>query len=883
MAVLSKNIGAIYELVYNPNYVPRRSSDAHIEQLAIEGSPTFVLMKESDHEYFQVDDVTNTIWQLMDGNRTVKEVVEEAKKKDGTLTDKDVKDTIITLAEEGTIESTELEVEEKRVEVESAFQVNVHLLKNSSESLAGLFRVTRKLIKRWEYYALIAFSILGAVLFAGTYLHILANPSALSLAGSTLLGYFVYENIILTPVYAIHELSHGAVCDYYGAKPHEIGTGLYYLAPFFYCDTSDGWRLPRRARIMISAAGTLAQGAISSAFVFASLLVPPGFARTVLQAGAFLGFYGTLLNLSPILETDGYYILADVLNIPNLRDETFSFLKKGFLRAVGRPVSRARQSARDRRIFSLYGVVTVGWLAFFIYSTVQLFSIYGANACSAVDYLGLAALGSQPFSAASFAISVTTIVYFALLMTGFAVMGVVAYQKVHIGKARLETIHDKRASVFMPVPSYVSKAQAAWLVKKAKSLSKGFSRSSSVTLEPPFCVAALKLGKADESLDTTRSSMSKVELSFRSIHAKFLSKTAPLRTSAGAAVAADMAEFADQLSGTERERAVSGTKDFLKRRGLGIRTLLMAGFGTVWTLELSPDDFRRIRKQIFPSLVAEDLGGADLSPELESFKKNVVFGSDALAKLSSEIEKETSEVYRNPEVYQTAAFVEPITSKLVFAGRTDKVEGSVVWLGGLFLYQAWIGYINEALDAATFGLRSVRLLPSPVTKTQASKISKAELDVLKSDFERVKSLKASVEDAKAKISATYGSAANFHETLGSLVEDEGFDIGLYSPILHANESRLKGVLEALDSFGKEFSKAMDRFEKATQIVDEELLSRREAGGSPRKGLSDTVQGAISRIGGQRRAKSTAFTGEVKMLYAINRSLHDVIAASDIAL
>ena len=177
----------------------------------------------------------------------------------------------------------------------------------------------------------------------------------------------------------------------------------------------------------------------------------------------------------------------------------------------------------------------------------------------------------------------------------------------------------------------------------------------------------------------------------------------------------------------------------------------------------------------------------------------------------------------------------------------------------------------------------MRLLPSPVTKTQASKISKAELDVLKSDFERVKSLKASVEDAKAKISATYGSAANFHETLGSLVEDEGFDIGLYSPILHANESRLKGVLEALDSFGKEFSKAMDRFEKATQIVDEELLSRREAGGSPRKGLSDTVQGAISRIGGQRRAKSTAFTGEVKMLYAINRSLHDVIAASDIAL
>ena len=380
MATASKDISAIYELLYNPNFIPRRSPDAHVESLTIEGRPAFVLIRESDHENYEVDEVTGKVWNLLDGNRTVREVVEAAATVDETITERDVKDVIGSLAEEGAIETTEVKVEKMRVEVESALQVNLHLVEDSSVSLAPLFRVTRKVLRRWQLYACGAIAIAGAIVFSPSFFHILSTPTILEIAGSTLLGYFVYQMFILLPVYAIHEVAHGAVCDYYGAKPHGIGTGLYYLAPFFYCDTSDAWKLSKRARIMISLAGPLSEVTISGVFVFLTFFVPSGFGRTDLIDGAFLGFYGTLINFSPIIETDGYYILTDVLGIPNLRDETFSFLKKGILGALRRPVSKVRRSARTKRILGLYAVVMFGWLGVFGYSTVRLFILYGRDA-----------------------------------------------------------------------------------------------------------------------------------------------------------------------------------------------------------------------------------------------------------------------------------------------------------------------------------------------------------------------------------------------------------------------------------------------------------------------------------------------------------------------
>ena len=888
MAVGSGDASAIYELLYNPAYTPQASPDAHIEKLTVEGKPAFVLMKESESAYYDVDETTNTIWNLLDGRKTIREIFDAAKSTHDTLTEKEVREVLVSLAEEGTIKSTEQEIHKKRVEIASAFQIDVHLLEDSSKSLAGLFRVTRKLIKKQELPIGLGIAALGFALFYTSFVQIFADTSILDVGGSALIGLLFYQMVVLLPVYAVHELAHAAVCDYYGAKPRDIGTGLYYLAPFFYCDTSDSWKLSRRARIMICVAGPLSTVVISAALVFSSYLVPPGYFQTVLKIAAFFGYYGTLINFSPVIETDGYYILSDILNIPNLRDEAFSYAKRLFLILLGRHPPTVRQSARRKRIIMLYSVVTFAWLAFFGYSTFWLMLLYGQNAFTALSSIWLTLIRVQALNLTTMGVDVAILLYFALMVAGFVVMATVASRNIRMKGVKLETIHDKRVSAFLPLPSTFRRTRGSELVDKGKKAARKFSRSFSVTLEPPLCVAALKLGRVNQSLDAMRGEMQRVEQSFRSLHHEFLSRH-PISEEASVgkrSMTDNLIELARQFPEPERRGAVSAVSQFLRRQDDAIGNLLQSAFGTVWTLELSPSDYKRIRREAFPSLIAEDLGGANLGGELEDFKRHVVLGPEAIAQHSSEYDEESKEVSKSPEVYQVTVFVEPMKSRLVFVGRTDKVEGSVVWLGGLFLYQAWTGYIGGVLEDAALGLRSIGLAPSiSLTKAQALKLREDELEELKLDFERIEKLTKTVEEGMTKVESTYESATNFHETLGSLVSDESYDVGLYRPILSTNGKHLEGVRERVKDFQAEFAKVSKKLAASKEVIDGEYSRRASGATSPRRqGLRKLVAGFIPkwiRAGPVRR--TPLHDAQVKLMFATSRLVYGVVVASDVIL
>lgn len=888
MASGTRDVSAIYEILYNPTYRPRRSPRAHIEKLTVDGNPSFVLMKESEAEYYDVDAQTNTIWQLLDGRRTIHEIFSEAKQTEDTLTEKDVKDVVVSLAEEGIIESTEPEVRRKRVELASAFQLDVHLLKDSSKSLKNLFRVTRILIRREELPIALGFALVGFVLFYSSFVHIFENPSVFQVAGSTILGFLFYQLVVMLPVYAVHELAHAAVCDHYGAEPREIGTGLYYLAPYFYCDTSDSWRLSRRARIMISLAGPLSTVTISSFLVFWSYFVPAGYEQNVLKVAAFFGYYGTLINFSPVLETDGYYILADILNIPNMRDEAFSYVRRLFSRALGRPVSAARQGARRARIIALYSAISALWLAYFAYTTLWLMLIYGRDAYAAISSLALTLLRVRTFDLTTLGVSVATLAYFGLFATGFVVMGVVASRNIRMRGVRLETIHDKRVSVFLPFPSSLKRSRGSELVARAKKLAASYSHSYSVTLEPPICVAALKLGKVNQSLEDMRGEMRRVEQSFRSLHRDFVQRHRVSKEGLPAkkTMANNILQLAKQFPPPERKQAMSAATQFVKRQDKIVGYLLQSAFGTVWTLELTPSDYARIKRRIFPSLIAEDMGATELPGELEEFKKHTVLGTDVIAQLSSEIEEESKEIHKRPELYQVTAFLEPMKSRLVFVGRTDKVEGSVVWLGGLYLYQAWTSYIEDALEDAALGLRSIRLSRSEsLTKVQIAKLRDREVEILARIFARMEALTKTVEDAITKVESTYESAVNFHETLDSLVSDEAFDVGLYKPILSTNGRHLEGVREDIASFRTEFARVSKRLAVLATEVREEQAGRASVSSSRQSLFKRLLEEAgSSRLArGSSRSRALAYDAEIKLMFATSRLVYGVVIGSNIVL
>ena len=883
MAKASKDISAVYELLYNPDYAPRGSPDAHIDNLMVDGKPTLLLIKESEAEYYEVDPTTHAVWGFLDGRRTVKEIFEEVKKADDKVTEKDVRDVIVSLAEEGIIESTEPQAKKGRVEVLSAFQVNVQLVRNASESFRALFRLTRKLIRKSELPIAVVITLVGFALFFATFERIFANPSLLEIAGSAVLGLFFYQLLVLLPVYAIHELAHASVCDYYGGKPGAIGTGLYYLAPFFYCDTSDSWRLPRRARILISAAGPFSTVLIASIFVFASFFIS-GYAKDVLQISAFFGFYGFLTNLSPVIETDGYYIVSDIVGIPNLRDEAFSYIKRAFLFIIGRRAKAVRQSARHRRIVAVYAIVALVWLMFFAYSTAWIMGIYGTSALFALLSLGQMALGFKIFDLTTFGVNIATLAYFALFVAGFAVMGGVAYGKIRMKGVKLETIHDKRVSTFLPLPSDVQRSKSDELVKQSRKLARKYSRFSSVTLEPPFCVAELRLGRVDQSLDAMWNEMGTVEDAFRSLHRGFIGGALAQRRSfsKGAMIRGYLLSLAGQLPRRDRQRAAASISQFIKTQDERVENVLQAAFGTVWTLEVSPDDYKRIRKGMFPSLIAGDLSINDLPSRVEDFKVRSVLGLDAMSKLSTEIEAESKEVYRNPGTYQTTVFLEPVKSRLVFIGRTDKVEGSVVWLGGLYLYQAWTSYISGALQEAALGLKSIRLShPASLTKTQVAKLRDDELGALGRNLEGLEEASKAVLEAVVKIESTSESSVNFHEMLEGLVTDGSFDVGLYRPILAANAEHLKGVKERIDEFRDEFEWVSKRLETSGEEIKAEAAAR-AADPLSKKSSLQRLLGSVSRLwGGESREMTQVYDTEIRLVFATTRLVYGIVLGSDV--
>lgn len=459
----------------------------------------------------------------------------------------------------------------------------------------------------------------------------------------------------------------------------------------------------------------------------------------------------------------------------------------------------------------------------------------------------------------------------------------------------METIHDKRVSVFLPLPSFIQRERALRLVQQARGVSRKLTRSFSVVWEAPLCVAALKLGKVDQSLDQVRREMASVEKSFRSIHDKFLSDN--LRSSDQAEPTRKTRELLVSLAGqfprAEARTAKKETSKFLERQNGYLVYLLESAFGDVWTLELSPDDYRRIRRELFPSLVAEEVGASHLGAELERFKKHTIVGLDSLARLSSEQGKESSLVAKNVEQYQATAFIDPVMSRLLFIGRTEGVERSIIWIGGLFLYQAWIGCVSEALYESAIGLRSINQATygSPFGRLQISKLSESELLLISRDFDGLEQLRNTVIEAMARIRSSYQSAKNFHDTLTALLEDQNFDIGLYRPILLTNQEHLKSLDNKIGLFEEEFGRAFDQFGKVNSMLRERSKRVTETDGQTPRELpsfpSDTKLVPLLSAIGVTKTKNNKFSPtfylEVKRLFGAARLVYPVVLESDIVI
>jgi putative peptide zinc metalloprotease protein len=195
--------------------------------------------------------------------------------------------------------------------------------------------------------------------------------------GLRVISFFMANLIVI----GLHELAHGLTVKHFGRELDRGGFLIYWGFPAFFVDTKDTWLSPRRERVQVSWAGPhsglIIGGVCGVALTLISQLWPDYtatlWASFLYQIG-FIAFLSVFVNLNPLLELDGYFILMDWLEMPGLRQRAFAFLRHGLL-------SKARQAKSlsalvqalnpTERVYTLFGLTAV------IYSTYALgFALY---------------------------------------------------------------------------------------------------------------------------------------------------------------------------------------------------------------------------------------------------------------------------------------------------------------------------------------------------------------------------------------------------------------------------------------------------------------------------------------------------------------------------
>ncbi|MGB5325665.1 MAG: biotin/lipoyl-binding protein [Pseudomonadales bacterium] len=179
-------------------------------------------------------------------------------------------------------------------------------------------------------------------------------------------------------VKGLHELGHGLAAKRWGGEVHEMGLMFLVFMPVPYVDASSSSAFASKyQRLLVAAAGILVELALASVGMLAWSWLEPGVLRDIAFNVAFIAGVSTLLfNGNPLLRFDGYYVLCDAIEIPNLgtrSNQYLGYLLKRYLLRIENCV-RPRTATGERRWFVTYGIAA-GLYRVFITFTIALFVV----------------------------------------------------------------------------------------------------------------------------------------------------------------------------------------------------------------------------------------------------------------------------------------------------------------------------------------------------------------------------------------------------------------------------------------------------------------------------------------------------------------------------
>jgi putative peptide zinc metalloprotease protein len=377
----------------NPTaYRPLRNPQVVVSRLQSRAEPYYVIKEPGTKSYLRLGEEDYALWWQMNGRKSVKDLLFYSLKRYKTLPIGHLTTLIGELREGHFLQAPSVKIYDQ-IEAELAARAPAsrgRKLLNSflytELAISGLDDFFTPLYQRlkpifWPLGQTLLFLLVlvGGILFGFNYA---SEQYAITGSGLGVVTLIIANLIVI----GLHELGHGLMTKHVGRELDRGGFLIYWGFPAFFVDTRDTWLSPSLDRIKVSWAGPysgLMLGGLVGVVITAVSAYNSDLQETLLvtflfQIG-FLAYLSVVVNLNPLLELDGYFILMDWLEMPGLRDRAFNFLRHQAwpkLRQAGSPLTFWRTLSRAERVFMLFGLMALIYSIFALWLALTFWEGY---------------------------------------------------------------------------------------------------------------------------------------------------------------------------------------------------------------------------------------------------------------------------------------------------------------------------------------------------------------------------------------------------------------------------------------------------------------------------------------------------------------------------
>jgi putative peptide zinc metalloprotease protein len=341
---------------------PKRADHCVVEHQRMGSDKQVYIIKDNlRHQYLKLSEEGAFLWKLMDGQHTVRDLCLAYLTQFGRVSVVDVLNAITQMGSAGFVQIQRIGLPGagrakigpfplSRTAISVSLTTWYYSFRNVDRWLSASYRWVGPIYSMLVQSMLIGCAAAGAAVFGLRFVQ--AGPSEMvSLSASVPV---IFVSLLVHAIF--HELAHALTCKHFGREVHRAGIGWYYFNPVAFVDTSDIWLAPRRARILVSAAGPFANLVMSGVASLTAICFAFNKLHSPLWYFSFIGYLLVVVNLNPLLELDGYYILMDWLEVPNLRSKALAYLG-----SLIRGRSDISINPKLRRIFMWFGAMCLGY------------------------------------------------------------------------------------------------------------------------------------------------------------------------------------------------------------------------------------------------------------------------------------------------------------------------------------------------------------------------------------------------------------------------------------------------------------------------------------------------------------------------------------------